>query len=161
MNRLGLTINRSFRTQCARYGKAAAISKDDIFAYVYAVLHDPVYRETYALNLKREFPRIPLLCPRTGATGATDFSERAAAAREKLVSLLTSFIFHATAGHTHVGAAFELVSVIYKCYMYSQEQRNIALTRRQTMVSLLTCFIFHVTAGHTHVGAAFELVSVT
>jgi predicted helicase len=43
-----------------RYSKAAAISKDDIFAYVYAVLHDPVYRETYALNLKREFPRIPL-----------------------------------------------------------------------------------------------------
>lgn len=43
-----------------RYGKAAAITKDDIFAYVYAVLHDPVYRETYALNLKREFPRIPL-----------------------------------------------------------------------------------------------------
>ena len=23
------------------------------------MLHDPVYRETYALNLKREFPRIP------------------------------------------------------------------------------------------------------
>ena len=43
-----------------RYGKATAITKDDIFAYVYAVLHDPVYRETYALNLKREFPRIPL-----------------------------------------------------------------------------------------------------
>ncbi|WP_309605919.1 type ISP restriction/modification enzyme [Phenylobacterium sp.] len=43
-----------------RYGKAALITKDDIFAYVYAVLHDPVYRETYALNLKREFPRIPL-----------------------------------------------------------------------------------------------------
>lgn len=35
------------------------ISKDDIFRYVYAVLHDPVYRETYAQNLKREFPRIP------------------------------------------------------------------------------------------------------
>lgn len=35
------------------------ISKDDIFHYVYGVLHDPVYRETYALNLKREFPRIP------------------------------------------------------------------------------------------------------
>src|SRR5690606_11939482 len=44
----------------ARYGKAEGITKDDIFAYVYAVLHDPVYRETYALNLKREFPRIPL-----------------------------------------------------------------------------------------------------
>src|SRR5690606_4549244 len=35
-----------------RYGKAAAITKDDIFTYVYAVLHDPAYRETYALNLK-------------------------------------------------------------------------------------------------------------
>ena len=41
-------------------GKATAISKDAIFHYVYAVLHDPVYREKYALNLKREFPRIPL-----------------------------------------------------------------------------------------------------
>ena len=36
-----------------------ALLKDAIFAYCYAVLHDPVYRETYALNLKREFPRIP------------------------------------------------------------------------------------------------------
>jgi predicted helicase len=35
------------------------ITKDAIFAYCYAVLHDPAYREKYALNLKREFPRIP------------------------------------------------------------------------------------------------------
>ncbi len=35
------------------------IDKDAIFHYVYGVLHDPVYREKYALNLKREFPRIP------------------------------------------------------------------------------------------------------
>ena len=41
----------------ARYGKG--VTKDDIFAYVYAVLHDPIYREKYAINLKREFPRIP------------------------------------------------------------------------------------------------------
>lgn len=41
------------------YGKKAAITKQDIFHYCYAVLHDPVYREKYALNLKREFPRIP------------------------------------------------------------------------------------------------------
>lgn len=40
-----------------RYGKS--VTKDDIFHYCYAVLHDPVYRETYAINLKREFPRIP------------------------------------------------------------------------------------------------------
>jgi predicted helicase len=35
------------------------ITKDAIFHYVYGILHDPVYREKYALNLKREFPRIP------------------------------------------------------------------------------------------------------
>ncbi|HEV2335418.1 MAG TPA: type ISP restriction/modification enzyme [Stellaceae bacterium] len=35
------------------------ITKDAIFHYVYGVLHDPLYREKYALNLKREFPRIP------------------------------------------------------------------------------------------------------
>ena len=35
------------------------IRRADIFHYVYAVLHDPAYREKYALNLKREFPRLP------------------------------------------------------------------------------------------------------
>lgn len=35
------------------------ISKEQIFHYCYAVLHDPLYREKYAQNLKREFPRIP------------------------------------------------------------------------------------------------------
>src|SRR5262249_7405143 len=35
------------------------ITKDAIFNYVYGVLHDPVYREKYAQNLKREFPKIP------------------------------------------------------------------------------------------------------
>lgn len=39
--------------------KQSAITKLDIFHYVYAVLHNPVYREKYKLNLKREFPRIP------------------------------------------------------------------------------------------------------
>jgi predicted helicase len=41
------------------YGKAASITKDAIFNYVYGVLHDPIYRETYAINLKRDFPRVP------------------------------------------------------------------------------------------------------
>lgn len=35
------------------------IEKIDIFHYVYAVLHNPVYRKKYELNLKREFPRVP------------------------------------------------------------------------------------------------------
>lgn len=36
-----------------------AITKEEIFYYVYAVLHHPAYRNKYSLNLKREFPRIP------------------------------------------------------------------------------------------------------
>ncbi|WP_292619348.1 type ISP restriction/modification enzyme [Mesorhizobium sp.] len=42
----------------ANYGRKG-VTKDSIFNYVYAVLHDPIYRETYALNLRREFARIP------------------------------------------------------------------------------------------------------
>ena len=40
-------------------GSKRKIGKADIFHYCYAVLHDPLYREKYAQNLKREFPRIP------------------------------------------------------------------------------------------------------
>jgi predicted helicase len=36
-----------------------AISKEDIFHYTYAVLHNPAYRRKYEQNLKREFPRLP------------------------------------------------------------------------------------------------------
>ena len=44
-----------FREQ---YGDAA-ITKWDIFHYIYALLHHAAYRETYAANLRRELPRIP------------------------------------------------------------------------------------------------------
>lgn len=40
--------------------KDTAITKWDIFHYVYALLHHPLYRERYGANLKRELPRIPL-----------------------------------------------------------------------------------------------------
>ncbi len=47
-----------FRTH---YGATSGeISKEGIFHYVYGVLHDPIYREKYAQNLKREYPRVPL-----------------------------------------------------------------------------------------------------
>ena len=46
---------RQFRE---RYGDDS-ISAEDIFAYTYGVLHDPVYREKYAVDLLREFPRLP------------------------------------------------------------------------------------------------------
>ena len=53
-----------YKTNPSRPAKGRApqgegITKDHIFNYVYGVLHDPIYREKYAINLKREFPRIP------------------------------------------------------------------------------------------------------
>jgi predicted helicase len=49
-----------FRTHYENGGKSKRpITKDAIFDYVYAVLHDPMFRQKYAQNLKREFPRIP------------------------------------------------------------------------------------------------------
>jgi predicted helicase len=50
-----------------------AITKLDIFHYIYAVLHHPGYREKFTDNLKRELPRIPF---------APDFAAFAEAGRE-------------------------------------------------------------------------------
>ena len=35
------------------------VTKDDIFYYVYGLLHDPAYRESYAADLKKMLPHIP------------------------------------------------------------------------------------------------------
>lgn len=37
------------------------IAKEDIFYYIYALLHHPEYREKYAADLKKMLPRIPLV----------------------------------------------------------------------------------------------------
>ena len=37
------------------------ITKDDIFFYVYGILHSPRYRETYASDLAKMLPRIPMV----------------------------------------------------------------------------------------------------
>ena len=50
-----------------------SITRDDLFHYIYALLHHPEYRERYAANLKRELPRIPF---------APDFSAFAQAGKE-------------------------------------------------------------------------------
>ena len=36
-----------------------AVTKEDVFYYVYGLLHSPDYRESYADNLSKELPRIP------------------------------------------------------------------------------------------------------
>lgn len=46
-------------TQFQNHYNDSTITKENIFHYTYAVLHHPVYRTQYELNLKREFPRLP------------------------------------------------------------------------------------------------------
>ncbi|SIQ81025.1 Predicted helicase [Chryseobacterium sp. RU37D] len=42
-----------------QYGNS--VGKEDIFYYVYGILHSPDYRETFANDLKKMLPRIPLV----------------------------------------------------------------------------------------------------
>lgn len=37
------------------------ITKEDIFHYIYGILHSPVYRQKFATTLDKELPRIPLV----------------------------------------------------------------------------------------------------
>ena len=56
-------INDHYRQQWGDHFDAAypdGITAEDVFAYTYAVLHDPVYRHDYRVDLLREFPRLPL-----------------------------------------------------------------------------------------------------
>lgn len=49
----------AFATRLKKDG-GQELTKEDIFYYVYGVLHSPIYREKYAANLAKELPRIPL-----------------------------------------------------------------------------------------------------
>ena len=57
-------INDHYRQEWGDDFKALAgedgITAEEIFAYTYAVLHNPVYRNDYRVDLLREFPRLPL-----------------------------------------------------------------------------------------------------
>ena len=52
-------LDETLEKFCRHY-KDDTITKDDIFYYVYGVLHSVEYRECYGNNLSRELPRIPL-----------------------------------------------------------------------------------------------------
>ncbi|MGH3852885.1 MAG: DEAD/DEAH box helicase [Pseudonocardiaceae bacterium] len=52
----------------ASYGPS--VTKDDIFFYVYGLLHSPTYRAQYAADLKKMLPRIPKVNDFLGFTNA-------------------------------------------------------------------------------------------
>lgn len=67
-------ISSGILTACReRFGPR--VCKDDIFNYVYGVLHSEQYRTTFAADLKRMLPRIPL------AASTSDFERFAEAGR--------------------------------------------------------------------------------
>ena len=57
-------INDHYKKELGESFKAKypgrGITAERIFAYTYAVLHDPEYRDKYAVDLTQEFPRLPL-----------------------------------------------------------------------------------------------------
>ena len=57
--RIDNITDHALATFRAAYGEA--ITKEDIFFYVYGLLHSPDYRSTYAADLKKMLPRIPLV----------------------------------------------------------------------------------------------------
>lgn len=59
----GMTDEGLAHFQAAYPGEA--ITKEDVFYYVYGLLHSPDYRDRYADNLSKELPRIP--CVATSA----------------------------------------------------------------------------------------------
>lgn len=59
----------------------AAVTKDEVFFFVYGLLHSPDYRERYASDLKKMLPRIPQL-GLSMRSGTEDFWAFAKAGRE-------------------------------------------------------------------------------
>jgi len=52
----------TLRSYQAAYGPK--VTKDDVFYYVYALLHSPEYRTRYGADLKKSLPHIPLVASR-------------------------------------------------------------------------------------------------
>ncbi|MGS1021632.1 DEAD/DEAH box helicase [Burkholderia glumae] len=47
-------------TQFRQHYEDHGIAKEDIFYYVYGILHSPEYRQRFAVDLRKQLPRIPL-----------------------------------------------------------------------------------------------------
>ena len=60
LRRINAYYRREFGEHFEEVVGGESITAADVFAYTYAVLHDPAYRHDYAVDLLREFPRLPL-----------------------------------------------------------------------------------------------------
>ncbi|GHU13143.1 hypothetical protein FACS189441_0030 [Betaproteobacteria bacterium] len=78
-------------------------TKEDIFYYVYALLHNPDYRTMYAADLKKMLPRIPLL------NDSTDFWKYVKAGRE----LAELHLHYEDYAHEAAGVVVEINNAVY------------------------------------------------
>jgi Type ISP C-terminal specificity domain len=51
----------AFQAAYPARGEGNTITKEDLFYYIYGLLHSPDYRSRYADNLGKELPRIPVV----------------------------------------------------------------------------------------------------
>ena len=71
-------ISLSMLTRFQTHYGDDAITRWEIFYYIYAVLHHPEYRSLYAANLRRELPRVPMV----GSSDAKAFRSYAEIGRQ-------------------------------------------------------------------------------
>ena len=90
----------------ARKTYGGKTSKEDIFYYVYALLHNPDYRTLYASDLKKMLPRLPLI------DDSGDFWRYVKAGRE-LADLHLHYEDHA---HEAAGVVVEINNSVYDNY---------------------------------------------
>ena len=64
VNKVGATLGLEFTSE-GTGDLVSTFGPEDVFRYIYAVLHSPEYRRRYADFLKFDFPRIPLTGDRT------------------------------------------------------------------------------------------------
>jgi len=91
----------------------AGITREEIFHYVYAVLHHPAYRTRYAENLKRDLPRIPFIGAAAAAHSlAPSDGERAGVRGKHKAHLTPTLSPHPMGGEGENAAAFFPLSAI-------------------------------------------------
>jgi predicted helicase len=96
----------NFILEQARKIYGSKTTKEDIFYYVYALLHNPDYRALYASDLKKMLPRLPLI------DDSSDFWRYVKAGRE-LVDLHLHYENHA---HEATGVIVEINNAVYDNY---------------------------------------------
>ena len=136
-----------------QYGKN--VSKDDIFYYVYGFLHSPEYRETFASDLKKMLPRLPLV------EDVRDFWAFSKAGR-KLAELHINYeAVPAYEGCTVTGAESEFFTVEKMRFPKKDQKDTIHYNSRITITNIPAKAYEYVVNGKSAIEWIMERYAVT